>query len=325
MSQLTKRYRRWVPRSVRRKYKNDPSALEAASKVYFNNSDLSTPTETVDDSGQFFAKAPETADEQPELPGAIIKFSHWSVTGAENVEAKVKKDGVEVEVEVLGFPGEVTTKGTDIIMWVGAGTNVVATAWYYADDGSNKDLQIDAFDLRVGNYIDDDFVTAVEPDTPDGTITIRANQEGTVVTDVVRNVVAYPEIHDLRFFFWEPQKMRPEGSIYVNKNYTNGGNAGRVLTAEAGSNGYAWAYYRSPYQHDESKGDWKAKGSIPWWEWRMLSALSSVISAGLGAGTLYLFQAARADFKPWIVPLGALAAAAIGYVLPGVLRRFRRS
>jgi hypothetical protein len=58
MSELIKKYRRWIPRSVRRKYKNDPSGLEMASKVYFNGSDLSTPPETVDDSGEFFANAP---------------------------------------------------------------------------------------------------------------------------------------------------------------------------------------------------------------------------------------------------------------------------
>lgn len=55
--------------------------------------------------------------------------------------------------------------------------------------------------------------------------------------------MAYGQIHAVPFRRWDAWAVTVPGSIYVNSKYKNGGAAGRALTAAAGSNGIAWAFY----------------------------------------------------------------------------------
>ena len=273
--------------------------------------------------GEDVTKWPAIAPPEPDQdPGIVIRFSFWLVTGATFVEPSKGAEG-----EVWEEGNATYTNAPTINIGCGIDTNVVATAWYYDDDANAKDLQIDAFDMSIGDFIDDDFVNVEKPHE---SLTQEANELGLVRTSAEpegnKNVVAYSQIRG-PFVRWKPPwgAFDAKSKIYVNPT---GGAAGRALTAEHGSNGIAWAYYRAPYELNEPKNR-KAEPDPPppfWRIWQMVSALSAVITAGLGAGIFYLFQTASAASRPWVTLLGVSLAATIGYVLPGIVSRsFRRS
>src|SRR6266498_3829876 len=101
------------------------------------------------------------ADQQILLPdGRTGNFAFWSVIGAQNT---IPLGSLEAHYRIE------------------ANTDVVATAIYIeAGIGPGFRYRVDAFDLAMGNFFDDDFVI-VGPDRT-GDITRVANEDGVVPT-----------------------------------------------------------------------------------------------------------------------------------------------
>jgi hypothetical protein len=113
---------------------------------------------------------------------------------------------------------------------VGSG-DIVATAWYIAGGGNGgpPGVSIDAFDVNMGNFVDDDFVTV----SPDNTLTAAANNDGFVPTASQEHVNAFGSIHSVPFVNW---------TVIAGTETVNAGD----LLATARSSAIAFAFYQTP-------------------------------------------------------------------------------
>jgi len=107
-------------------------------------------------------------------------FAFWSVVGS--------ADGASVSTN------------PSLSVNVGGG-DVYATAWYIPGGGNGNGgpgVYIDAFDVNVGNFVDDDFVDVVT----DASLTAAANNDGFVPTASAEDIRAYNLIHAVPFLDW---------------------------------------------------------------------------------------------------------------------------
>ena len=154
-------------------------------------------------------------DELP-LPGSTtkVKFGFWSVAGG--------ADG-----GVIGAAGQKHAPAVSV------GTaNVVATAWYLPEGGGGNGgpgVWIDAFDINVGDFVDDDFVNVTS--TP--ALTAVANSDGWVPSDSAQTVAAYGAIHFVPFKQWNVEA----GAETVS---------GVTLSVAATSSAVVFAFYKTP-------------------------------------------------------------------------------
>lgn len=155
----------------------------------------------------------------------IANFAFWSITG--------------------GTSGAlVSTNNTAPVVDVGT-ADVFATAWYLPGGGGpgGPGIFIDAFDIDLGNFVDDDFVNVVPNELHDGVpVTSTANNQGCVPTDVARDIGAYATIpiHLIPFSDWKVVwESKPDGT--PSKMTV----AGQVLHVEAGAVAVAFAFYKA--------------------------------------------------------------------------------
>ena len=138
-------------------------------------------------------------------------FAFWSVTGA--------ADGSSISTN------------TSLSVSVGS-SDINATAWYLPTGGNGPGepgLFIDAFDVNLGMFVDDDFVAV----TPDAGLTAAANNDGFVPTASAENVDAFASIHAVPFESW---------TVVAGMEAVNN----LVLQAAAGSSAAAFAFYHAP-------------------------------------------------------------------------------
>ncbi len=116
-------------------------------------------------------------------------------------------------------------------------TDINATAWYI-DGGSGPPgppgVLIDAFDVSIGDFVDDDFVT-VQPDDGGHTLTAQANNDGFVPTAAAEDIQAYNSlpIEGVPFLSW---------NVFVGtESVTN-----RDLNPTVNSSAIAFAFYQVP-------------------------------------------------------------------------------
>lgn len=160
-------------------------------------------------------------------------FAFWSVTGGTNGPY-------------------VSTSNTPPAATVGS-NDIVATAWYIPGGGGGNGgpgVLIDAFDVALGNFVDDDFVTI----SPDNSLTAAANEEGFVPTEALEHVLAFNSIHAVPFGEWQVVAGSESASA-------------TDLTAAAHSSAVAFAFYqtssigRPPFNPgDRAAGTWVSWG-----------------------------------------------------------------
>jgi hypothetical protein len=142
------------------------------------------------------------------------KFAFWSVTGA--------ADGPHV------------TTNNQVHAPVGS-TEIHATAWYIPEGGGipggGPGVLIDAFDVGLGNFVDDDFVDVL----PDAGLTASANNDGFVSTAKAEDIRAFTGIHGVPFSDWT---VIPEPDNEVVNN--------RDLQAAIKTTSIAFAFYQQP-------------------------------------------------------------------------------
>jgi hypothetical protein len=139
------------------------------------------------------------------------KFAFWSVTGA--------SDGPFVSTQNTVHAG------------VGS-SDIHATAWYIPEGGGGPGgpgLTIDAFDVALGNFVDDDFVDVVS----DPALTLQANNDGFVPTVSAEDVRSYTAIHSVPFEDWTVIPM-PDGETV----------SARDLEAAPNTSAIAFAFYQ---------------------------------------------------------------------------------
>lgn len=142
---------------------------------------------------------------------------------------------------------------------VGVGNeNIVAIAWYISGGGIGHNVLIDAFDVSLGIFVDDPFVT-VEPDKD---LTADANDYGVVPTASQENIVAYPTIHSVPFSRWEVISGNDKKDENLKIKDEN-------LNVKAQSAGIAFAFYQipstsvaieGPIQDQQVAGTWVSWG-----------------------------------------------------------------
>lgn len=194
--------------------------------------------------GQF---SPSTAPaEYPPDPVThlIPKFAFWAVTGSAGLARPLDQF-------ILGFgKAFVTIQNPPPHVLVG-NDYVFFTAWYIVDDSNaGPGVIIDAFDVDLGTFVLDDFVT-VSPEDASGTLTTTANATGFVATqqrvagvttDVTEDIIAFDVLPSdkVPFGFWQVFYSLPEAtSIAVSPGET------KDLVAAGGSLGIAFAFYQS--------------------------------------------------------------------------------
>jgi hypothetical protein len=160
-------------------------------------------------------------------------FAFWSITGA--------ADGASISTN------------QSLTVAVGGG-DVYATAWYIeggiGGPGGGPGVMIDAFDVGLGNFVDDDFVDVVT----DASLTFQANEDGWVPTaGAAEDVRAYTGIHGVPFDDWQ---------VFVGaESVTN-----VDLDAAQNSSAVAFAFYKTParvpigHGHDRELGTWVSWG-----------------------------------------------------------------
>jgi hypothetical protein len=158
-------------------------------------------------------------------------FAFWSITGS--------ADGAYIS----------TDESPAIAV---GGSDVVATAWYIEGGGSGPGVPgttIDAFDVGLGTFVDDDFVDVVT----DPTLTAAANQDGFVPSASAEDVRAFNGIHGVPFDDWQ---------VVVGTDPV----VGVDLDAPQDSSAIAFAFYKLPERvhfgrpHDEELGTWVSWG-----------------------------------------------------------------
>ncbi len=144
-------------------------------------------------------------------------FAFWSITG-EAAGGRISRNRLE-SVAAASAP-------------------LTATAWYLPPGGPGPGTPgtgIDAFDVDRGTFFDDDFVSVA----PDAGLTAAANFDGFVPSKALENITAFNPCHEavtganIPFQSW----MIFDGTPTA---------AATVLTAPAGSNGTAFAFYHQP-------------------------------------------------------------------------------
>jgi hypothetical protein len=140
-------------------------------------------------------------------------FAFWSTTG--------------------GSDGAFVSTDPSLTVPIGGG-DVAATAWYLpgGGNGNGPGIDIDAFDVNLGDFVDDDFVDVVS----DPSLTAAANEDGWVPTNSAQDVRAYGSIHAVPFAEWTVV-AGSENVSYVD------------LQAAAQSYAVAFAFYQSPVRH----------------------------------------------------------------------------
>jgi hypothetical protein len=140
-------------------------------------------------------------------------FAFWSITGGTN-GALVSTDNTPPSVNV-------------------GNADIIAKAWYISGGGHGEaGVLIDAFDVGLGDFVDDDFVTVV----PDGSLTAEANNDGFVPTASLENIIAYASIHlvphSIPFSDWKV--------VVGSENVNN-----EDLQAKAQTTAIAFAFYQA--------------------------------------------------------------------------------
>jgi hypothetical protein len=141
-------------------------------------------------------------------------FAFWSITGG--------ADGASIS--------------TDQSLSVAVGsTDVYATAWYIEGGPGGLPVDtpgvlIDAFDVGLGDFVDDDFVDVVT----DATLTFVANEDGWVPTaTAAEDIRAYAGIHSVPFDDWQ---------VFVGAEPV----VAEDLNATQNSYAVAFAFYKQP-------------------------------------------------------------------------------
>lgn len=176
-----------------------------------SSEDLIMPLSTqVPDNGTYQAWAAPSIGWNDQSGHHDAGFAFWSITGA--------ADGASV-----------TTSQTPTVH--AGSTDVSATAWYIPSGGGGggPGVLIDAFDVGLGNFVDDDFVDVVT----DAGLTAAANNDGWVPTASPEDIRAYTSIHAVPFLDW---------TVVAGTEPA----AGRDLNATAGSSAVAFAFYQAP-------------------------------------------------------------------------------
>jgi len=137
-----------------------------------------TPPFTSDPSTMYSDYAPPSITWSDGNGSHTGKFAFWSVTGA--------SDGPHIS--------------TQNQVHASVGSNEIhATAWYIPEGGvginNGPGVTIDAFDVGLGNFVDDDFVDVL----PDASLTAGANNDGFVPTAKAEDVRAFTGIHNVPF------------------------------------------------------------------------------------------------------------------------------
>ncbi len=146
-------------------------------------------------------------------------FAFWSITG-ETTGGRISRNRFE-SVAAADAP-------------------LIATAWYLPPGGPGDGngvagTGIDAFDVDHGSFFDDDFVSVA----PDAGLSAAANYDGFVPSTALETITAFSPCHEavtggnIPFQSW----------IVIDGNP---GVAGTALTADAGSNSTAFAFYHQP-------------------------------------------------------------------------------
>jgi hypothetical protein len=115
---------------------------------------------------------------------------------------------------------------------VPVGSNdIVASAIYIETNGGNggPGVSIDAFDVNLGIFVDDDFVNV----SPDSSLTAAANNDGWVPSTSAESVVAYGSIHTVPFSEWH---------VFLGTEMVNN----TTLNVAAESSAVAFAFYKTP-------------------------------------------------------------------------------
>jgi hypothetical protein len=136
-------------------------------------------------------------------------FAFWSITGGTNGAI----------ASTANIPPNVNVGNADI----------VANAWYISGgNGPGEGVLIDAFDVGLGDFVDDDFVSVA----PDGSLTADANNYGFVPTASLENINAFTSIHSVPFSDWK---------VVVGTESINN----EDLQAEAHTTAIAFAFYQT--------------------------------------------------------------------------------
>lgn len=142
-------------------------------------------------------------------------FAFWSVTGSANG----------------------AFFSTDPALSVPVGSDPIGvTAWYLPTGGDGPGeagTYIDAFDVDLGDFFDDDFVS-VSPDTD---LSFNANELGLVPTRAPEQITAFGAIGPRQLQSWQLLAVTPAGADSVD---------GAVLSTAAKSNAMAFAFYQRP-------------------------------------------------------------------------------
>ena len=193
MPTVTTRYVTWNRAGGRRLHTGPAAATDLADPIV-NFHEPSTPFQGV---------APST------WGGNVFAF--WAITGG--------ADGNDVQL-------------TTTIAFALGTTTATATAWYLPAGGPGGPggpvLLLDAFDVNLGWWADDDFVTV----TSDPGLSANANEYGVVPLDQAQDVHAFDGIHSVPFSEWTVIS----GNAAVNDQDLNGA---------AGAYALAFAFYKS--------------------------------------------------------------------------------
>ncbi len=145
-------------------------------------------------------------------------FAFWSVTG--------------------GTDGALVTTDSQLLPIKVGNTDIIATAWYIetggGGSGGGPGVSIDAFDVNIGNFVDDDFVK-VQPDDASHSLTTIGNNEGFISTISAEDIIAFNSIHSVPFFDWKI--VVPSTGVL---------NSGEDLHAPSNSSSIAFAFYKTP-------------------------------------------------------------------------------
>jgi hypothetical protein len=139
-------------------------------------------------------------------------FAFWSIAGGAN--------GGVVDFNQLaqGVP-------------VGSSVIVASAIYIEISDGTNggPGVTIDAFDVNLGIFVDDDFVNV----SPDSNLTAAANNDGWVPSESAESVIAYGSIHTVPFSDWH---------VFLGMEMVNN----TTLNVAVQSSAVAFAFYKTP-------------------------------------------------------------------------------